>query len=61
MPLKRITLIGFHGIWDDYDIAFMVIVSIKQGRLKCIKCMNKKDELYDVLSCSMKILKFDPF
>jgi len=52
---------GFHDKWDDYDIVFTIIMTVKQGRLKCIKCMNKKDELYDVLSCSMKFLKYDPF
>jgi hypothetical protein len=55
MPFQRITLTGFHDIWDDYDIAFMIIVTIKQGRLKC---MNKKNELYDVPFYKMKNLKF---
>jgi hypothetical protein len=27
--LPRITLTGFHGIWDDYDIAFTIIVILK--------------------------------
>jgi hypothetical protein len=57
MPFQKITLTSFHGIWDDYDIAFMIIMTMKQGRLKC---MNQKNELYDVPSCRMKILKFDP-
>jgi hypothetical protein len=61
MPFQGINLMGFHGKWDDYDIAFTIIMTVKQGRLKCIKCMNKKDELYDVPSCSMKFLKYDPF
>jgi hypothetical protein len=60
MPLQGITLTCFHGIWDDYDIAFTIIVIIKQERFKCIKYMNKNDELYDVLSYNMKNLKFDP-
>jgi len=33
---------------------------IKQGGLKCIECMNKKDELYDVSICYTKFLKYDP-
>jgi len=25
---------GSYGIWDDHDIAFMVVVIVKQGRFK---------------------------
>ncbi len=52
---------GSHGRWDDYDIAFMVTMIIKQGRFKCIECMNNNDKLYDVPTYNMKILKYDPF
>jgi hypothetical protein len=48
-----------HGRWDDRDIVFMVTMVVKQGRFKCIKCTNKKDKLYDVLTYNMKILKYD--
>jgi len=50
-----------HGRWDDYDIIIMIIVTIKQGRFKCIKCMNKGDKLYDVPTFYMKFLKYDLF
>jgi hypothetical protein len=52
---------GFHGRWDDCDITFTIMMTIKQGKLECIKCMNKGDELHDVPICSMKFLKNDPF
>jgi hypothetical protein len=32
---------------------------IKQGRLKCITCTNKGDELYDVPIYYTKFLKYD--
>jgi hypothetical protein len=35
-PPQRITLTNFHGKWDDSDIAFMITMIIKQGKLKCI-------------------------
>jgi hypothetical protein len=60
MPPKRITLIRPHGKWDDYDIGFMIIMIAKQGKVKCIKCMNKGDELYDVPTYCMKFFKYDP-
>jgi len=49
---------GFHGKGDDNDIAFMIMVIIKHGKLKCT---NPKDELYDIPTCCTKILKYDPF
>jgi hypothetical protein len=52
---------GSHNKWDHYDIAFMIMVIIKQGRLKCIDCMNKGDELFDVSTYCMKLLKYDSF
>jgi hypothetical protein len=52
---------GSHGEWDDYDIAFMIMMIIKYGTLKCIECTNKGDELYDVPTCYTKFLKYDPF
>jgi hypothetical protein len=52
---------SFYGVSDDHDIAIMVIVTIKQGIFKCIKCTNKRDELYDVPTYSTKFLKYDPF
>jgi hypothetical protein len=36
------------------------MVTIKHGRLKCIECTNKRDELYDVSICCTKFLKCDP-
>ncbi len=60
MPPKRITLTRSHGKWDDYDISFMITMIVKQGRVKCIKCTNKADELYDVPNYCMKFLKYDP-
>jgi len=33
---------------------------IKQKILKCIECMNKVDELYDVSTCYTKLLKYEP-
>jgi hypothetical protein len=50
---------GSHGRWDDCDIAFTIIVTIKHGRFKCIKYMNIKDELYNVPTCCTKFLKYD--
>ncbi len=41
-------MISSHGKWDDYDITFMIMMIIKQGGFKSIKCMNKRDESYDV-------------
>ncbi len=58
---KRITLTSPHGRWDDCDISFMITMITKQRRLEYIECMNKRDELYDVSSCYMKFLKYDPF
>jgi hypothetical protein len=52
---------GSHGKGDDYDIAFTVMMVVKQGRFKCIKCMNKGDELHDVSTCCTKFLKYDHF
>ncbi len=40
--------------WDDYNITFMIIMIIKQGKFKCIKCMNKGDELYDIFTYDTK-------
>jgi hypothetical protein len=37
------------------------MVNVQQGRLKCIECTNKRDELYDVSTYSTKFLKYDPF
>jgi hypothetical protein len=46
---------------DDYDIAFMIMMAIKQRIFKCIECTNKGDELRDVSTQYMKFLKYDPF
>jgi hypothetical protein len=43
-----------HDKWDNYNITIMVIVTIKQGKFKGGK-------LYDVPTCCMKFLKYDPF
>jgi len=40
-------------------LIFTIMVIIKHGRFKCIKCMNKADELHDVPTCYMKFLKYD--
>jgi hypothetical protein len=48
-----------HGKWVDCDITFTIAMTIKQGRLKCIKCINKGDELYDIPVYYMKFLKSD--
>jgi hypothetical protein len=58
---QRITLTSPHGRWDDYDITFTITMTIKQRSFEYIECKNKKDELYDVLSCCTKFLKYDPF
>jgi hypothetical protein len=50
---------GSHGKWDDYDITFPITMIIKQGKLKYMECMNKRDKLYDVSTCCTKFLKYD--
>jgi hypothetical protein len=60
MPRERITLTRSHGKWDDCDISFIITIIIKQGKVKCIKCTNKEDELYNVPTYYMKFLKYDP-
>jgi hypothetical protein len=47
-----------HGKWDDYDITFTIMMNIKQRRLDCIECTNKRDELYDVPTYYTKFLKY---
>jgi hypothetical protein len=32
-----------HGQWDDCDITFIIMMTIKQGRFKNIECTNKRD------------------
>jgi hypothetical protein len=49
-----------HGRCDDYDITFIITMTVKQKRFECIKCMNKRDELYDVPTRCTKFLKYDP-
>jgi hypothetical protein len=56
-----ITLMNSHGRWDDHDITIMIMVIVKQGRFKCIKCTNKGDKLYDVPTYCTKFLKYDPY
>ncbi len=56
-PSQGITLMGFHGKRDDYDIVFTIMMIVKQKRFKC---MNKGDELHDVSTYCMKLLKYDP-
>jgi len=48
-----------HGKGDDRNLVFTITMIIEQGRLKCIKCTNKGDELYDVPICYTKFLKYD--
>jgi hypothetical protein len=50
---------GSHGKWNAHDFAFTITVIIKQGKLKCIKYTNKRDELYDVPTYYKKFLKYD--
>jgi hypothetical protein len=50
-------LASAHGRGDDYEIAFTIIMTIKQGKLKCIECTNKRDELHDVSTYCTKFLK----
>ncbi len=52
---------GSHGKGDDCEIAFKIMMVIKQRKFKCIKCMNKGDELHNVSTCCTKFLKYDPF
>jgi len=47
-----------HGKGDDYDIIFIIMMVIKHERFKCIKRMNKGDELHDVSTYCMKFLKY---
>jgi hypothetical protein len=51
----------FHDKWDHYDIAFIITMTIKQERFKCIEWVNKKDELYGIFTYCMKFLNYDPF
>jgi len=37
----------------------MITMTIKHGKFKCTKCMNKRDELYDVPIYCTKFLKYD--
>ncbi len=39
----RITLTKPHDKWDDYDITFTITMIVKQEKLKCIECTNKRD------------------
>jgi hypothetical protein len=51
---------GSQGRYVDYDIAFIITMSAKQGRFKCMKCTNKRDAMYDVFTYYTKFLKYDP-
>jgi hypothetical protein len=57
---QRINLTSSHGKLDDCDITFIITMIIKQRKIECIKGMNKKDELYDIVTYYMKFLKYDP-
>jgi hypothetical protein len=56
----RITLMVSHGRCDDYNIAFIIIMIVKQGRFECIEYMDKGDELYVVFTSCTKFFKYDP-
>jgi hypothetical protein len=60
MPPQNITLTNPHDKWGDYDITFVIMMIVKQKIFKCIECMNKRDELYDVFTWCTKFLKYDP-
>jgi hypothetical protein len=47
--------------WDDCDITFMIIMTVYQRKIECIKCTTKRDELYDVPTRCMTFLKYDLF
>jgi hypothetical protein len=47
--------------WDDCDITSMIMMIIKQKGFKCVKCINKRYEFYDVPTCYTKFLKYDPY
>jgi hypothetical protein len=49
MPLPGDHLNEFCGRWDDHNIAFTIMVTIKHMRF------------YDVPTFYMKFLKYDPF
>jgi len=59
MPPPKVTLTSRK--WDDYDITFIITMTIKQKRFEYIECTNKGDELYDAPTCYMKFFKYDPF
>ncbi len=50
---------GSNGRWNDCDVAFIITMIVKQRKLKCIECTNKRDELYDVPIYCTKFLKYD--
>jgi hypothetical protein len=57
---QKITLMGSHDKWDDCDIAFMIMMIVKQRRFKCIEWMNKR------MTCMMfhllhEVLEIWPF
>jgi hypothetical protein len=43
------------------NMAFMIMVIIKQEKVKCIECINKQNEMYNVSTCCTKFLKYDSF
>jgi hypothetical protein len=51
---------GAYGRWDDYDIAFMVVVIVKQGSFKH-QMHEQKKKLYDVPTCYTKFLNMTFF
>jgi len=46
VPLPRDRLDEFPWQRDDGEITFTFMMVVKQRKLKCIKCMNKGDELH---------------
>jgi hypothetical protein len=51
--MKKLSFLKIGGLKKEnvithYDIAFLIMMVVKQGRFKCIECMNKSDELHDV-------------
>jgi hypothetical protein len=54
-------VLGFNGWWDHSDIIFVVWMAIKYKKFKCVKWVNKMNELNDVPTYNTKFLEHDSF